>query len=101
MKGFQIESDNGVEEKYFECLNDFKEYYQKNKDKLDKMTTVFINILYKINWYVIHKNYGEIGLKTIKSTVKASKTGKRLGAIEKALNQVIIVLNQIQDRLEL
>ena len=41
----EIESDHGVEEKYFECLNDFKEYYQKNKDKLDKMTTVLLNKL--------------------------------------------------------
>ena len=97
----EIESDNGVEEKYFECLNDFKEYYQKNKDKLDKMTTVVLNKLYKINGYVIRKNYGEIGFKTIKSSVKVSKTEKRLVSIEKALNQVIIVLNQIQDRLDL
>ena len=39
--------------------------------------------------------------KTIKSTVQVSKTEKRLAAIEKAVNQVIVVLNQIQDRLEL
>ena len=70
----EIESDNGVEEKYFECLNDLKEYYQKNKDKLDKMTTVLLNKLYKINGYIIRKNYGEIGFKTIKSTEKVSKT---------------------------
>ena len=89
------------EEKKFESLNDFKEYYRKNKERLDKMTTVMLNKLYKIHGYVIRKNYGEIGFKTIKSTVKVSKTEKRLAAIEKALNQVINVLNQIQDRLEL
>ena len=72
-------SDNDetiVTEKNFESLNDFKEYYQKNKDKLDQMTTVLFNKLYKINGYVIRKNYGEIGFKTIKSTVKVSKTEK-------------------------
>ena len=65
------------------------------------MTIVLINKLFKINRYVIRSNYGEIGFKTIKSSVKVSKTEKRLVSIEKALNQVIIVLNQIQDRLEL
>ena len=65
------------------------------------MTTVVLNQIYKINGYVIRKNYGEIGFKTIKSTVKVSTTEKRFGAIEKALNQVILAPNQIQDRLEL
>ena len=34
-----------VTEKNFESLNDVKEYYQKNKDKLDQMTTVLLNKL--------------------------------------------------------
>ena len=93
--------NDSFEEKEFDSLNDFKEYYRKNKERLDKMTTVMINKLYKIHGYVIRKNYGEIGFKTIKLTVKVSKTEKRLAAIEKAVNQVISVLNQIQDRLEL
>ena len=92
---------DSYEEMEFDSLNDFKEYYRKNKERLDKMTTVMINKLYNIHGYVIRKNYGEIGFKTIKSTVKVSKTEKRLAAIEKAVNQVINVLNQIQDRLEL
>ena len=74
---------DSFEEKEFESLNDFKEYYRKNKERLDKMTTVMLNKLYKIHGYVIRKNYGEIGFKTIKSTVKVSKTEKRLAAIEK------------------
>ena len=73
----------------------------RNKERLDKVTTDMLNKLNKIHGSVIRKNYGEIGFKTIKSTVKVSKTEKRLAAIEKAVNQVIVVLNQIQDRLDL
>ena len=90
-----------AEEKEFESLNVFNQYYRKNKERIDKMTTVMLNKVYKIHGYVIRKNYGEIGFKTIKSAVKVSKTEKRLAAIEKAVNQVIGVLSQIQDRLEL
>ena len=94
------ESENDEHIK-FESINDFKEYYLKNKDKLDKMTTVLLNQTYKINGYVIRKNYGNISFKTIKSTVKISKTEKRLAALENAVNQMIHVLTQIQERLGL
>ena len=48
------------------------------------------------------KYFPPISLKKNKNLpLKVSKTEKRLAAIEKAVNQVINVLNQIQDRLEL
>ena len=43
----------------------------------------------------------KLALKQLKSTVKVSKTEKRPAAIEKAVNLVINVLNQIQHHLEL
>ena len=94
----ESENDENIK---FESINNFKEYYLKNKDKLDKMTTVLLNQTYKIHGYVIRKNYGNISFKTIKSIVKISKTEKRLAALENAVNQMIHVLTQIQERLGL
>ena len=94
----ESENENGME---FDSLDEFKEYYLKNKAKLDKITTVVLNQTYKIKGYLIRRNHGILSFKTIKSTIKISKTEKRLAALENAVNQMIHVLNQIQERMGL
>jgi hypothetical protein len=83
----------------FETLNDFKEFYSKNKKKLDCMCTIVLNKTYKIQDYVIRKNYGVLNFRKVNKDVKVSKNEQRLTQLENAVNEVIEVLNQIQTRL--
>ena len=75
----------------FLILKEFTETYVSYVSKYFRIGGL-LNKLFKINGYVTRKNYGELGFKTIKSTVQVSKTEKRLVAIAKALNQIIITM---------
>jgi hypothetical protein len=83
----------------FNSLNDFKLFYLKNKKKLDDMCTIVLNKTYKIQDYIIRKNYGVLNFRKVSKDVKVSKNEQRITQLENTLNEVIEVLNQIQTRL--
>jgi hypothetical protein len=85
----------------FENINDFKVFYLKNKKKLDDTCTVVLNKTYKIQDYVIRKNYGVLNFRKVGKDVKVSKSEQRLTQLENAVNEMIEVLNQIQARLNM
>lgn len=89
--------DDGI--KRFKSIEEFKNYYEKNKDKIDRMSTVVLNKTYKIEGYSIRKNYGVIGFRHINSNPNKVKNEKRIEVLENVVNQMVNALNSIQERL--
>ena len=44
------------EQQTFNSLAEFRDYYSKNKEHIDSLSTVMLNQLYKIKDYIIRKN---------------------------------------------
>ena len=52
---------------YFDSKEEFAEYLTENKDKMNEITTVTLNKMYKINGYKITKIKDEISLRKVNS----------------------------------
>jgi hypothetical protein len=91
--------DKKEDENRFKCLNDFKKYYEENKDRIDGMSTIVLNKTYKIDGYTIRKNYGVIGFRPINCNPNKIKNEKRIERLEDLVNKMIEVLNKIQEQM--
>lgn len=87
------------ETKTFNSLAEFRDYYSKNKEHIDSLSTVMLNQLYKIKDYIIRKNHGNIGYRSTRALVKVNsnkqKLEERLTQLETSFNQMVTVVNQL------
>jgi hypothetical protein len=93
--------DEKEDENRFKTIEQFKEYYEKNKDRIDKMSTCVLNKTYKIDGYKIRKNYGVIGFRHVNPKISKMNNEKRIEELEEVVNQMIVVLNEVQERLKM
>jgi len=95
----QIENTDNQSCVTFESLNEFRDYYAKNKERIDGYTTVVLNNMFKIKDYVIRKNYGTIGFRSTKAIPRSDIKNKkgledRVTQLEESVNQIINIINQ-------
>ena len=87
-------SDNVVE---FETREEFTEYYEKNKEEIDKMATRGLNIKYKIPGYKIGRKKNIITFIPVKQEVEKETNDLQ----EEKLDVLITKVNRIEKNLKL
>ena len=87
-------SDNVVE---FETREEFTEYYEKNKEEIDKMATRGLNIKYKITGYKIGRKKNIITFIPVKQEVERETNDLQ----EEKLDVLITKVNRIEKNLKL
>ena len=87
-------SDNVVE---FETREEFTEYYEKNKEEIDKMATRGLNIKYKITGYKIGRKKNIITFIPVKQEVERETNDLH----EEKLDVLITKVNRIEKNLKL
>ena len=91
---FENLSDNVVE---FETREEFTEYYEKNKEEIDKMATRGLNIKYKIPGYKIGRKKNIITFIPVKQEVEKETNDLQ----EEKLDVLITKVNRIEKNLKL
>lgn len=80
----------------FETKEDFIEYFDKNKDELNKLTTQKLNKMFNINGYKITKLLGEVSLKKVQESKshnsEIEEIQNKLQTLEKAFANLLETL---------
>ena len=91
--------DTILSERSFDTPQEFAAFYEQNKERLDKYPTAFLNRTYKVNGYIIRKNYGGITFRHSHEHPPEMNSGRRLTRLEGAVDDIMNTLNKILDRL--
>ena len=96
------DGDLNDDKMFFESKKAWKEYYLKNKEAVDLISTGDLNRKYKVKDHLFRRMYNVITFKKDIPYIKKSETvNKRLHVLETSVSNIIEIMNEVQEKLDM